>query len=146
MREEVGAFMKGLLAGAKLDLSCECRIGEEEVSVFLEGEDASLVLRENAKLLYALNHLLSQAFYRKVRGRFSFQVDCEDYRGTRVLELQLLARKAAENVVATGKSFRLQPMPSMERRVIHLALAEVDGVRSESEGRGEYRRVVIEPA
>lgn len=138
-------FVEGVVDGARLDLRCECHVGEEEVSVSLGGPDSGLVLRENAKLLYALNHLLNQAFYRRVRGRYSFLVDCEEYRGTRVMELQLLARKAAENVLSSGEAFRLQPMPSSERRVIHLALADVEGVRSESEGRGEYRRVVIAP-
>lgn len=145
LAERVTEFMEGCIRGATLDLQCRCDVGEEEVTVQLRGPDSGLVLKENARLLYALNHLLNQAFYRKTGRRYSFLVDCDEYRGMRVMELQLLARKAAERVRNSGKSFRLQPMPSSERRVIHLALAEESGVSSESEGNGQHRRVVIQP-
>ncbi len=144
LAEDVVDLMDKVLAAARLDLKCRCEVGEEEARVDLWGSDAHLVLRENARLLYALNHLVSQFFFRRARGRYAFVVDCEDYRGTRVMELQLLARKAAERVRATGQPFRLQPMPASERRVIHLTLSEEAGVRSGSEGSGERRRVVIE--
>lgn len=145
MAQEVRSFTAGMLAAAGLDLECDCEVGEEAVIVQLRGEDSGLALRENARLLYALNHLLNQVFYRRARGRYTFLVDCDEYRGTRLMELRLLASKAAEKVRNSGKPFRLQPMPSSERRVIHLALAEEPGVRSESEGGGDRRRVVILP-
>ncbi len=144
MAADVTELMDRVLAAARLDLKSVCEVGEEEVRVDLQGSDSHLVLRENARLLYALNHLVSQFFFRRARGRYAFVVDCEEYRGTRVMELQLLARKAAERVRATGQPFRLQPMPASERRVIHLTLSEESGVRSGSEGSGEHRRVVIE--
>ncbi len=141
----VQEFVEGILREADLKLSCQCVMNENTLTVELDGEDGGLVLRENARLLYALNHLVNQVFFRKAGGRISFVVDCDDYRGTRVMELQLLARKAAERVRYTIQPYRLQAMPAGERRIIHLALAEEPGVRTESEGSGLYRRVVISP-
>jgi spoIIIJ-associated protein len=141
----VQEFVEGILREADLNLSCACVMNENTLTVELDGEDTGLALRENARLLYALNHLVNQVFFRKAGGRISFVVDCDDYRGTRVMELQLLARKAAERVRYTTQPYRLQAMPAGERRIIHLALAEEPGVRTESEGSGLYRRVVISP-
>ncbi len=143
---QVKGFVEGLLRQAGLDLECRCESQEGVITVNLEGEDAGLVLRENARLLYSINHLINQAFYRRNEGRFNFLVDCEDYRATRVMELQLLARKAAEKARSSRKPFKLQAMPSSERRIIHLALAEEEGVGTTSEGNGAHRRVVILPS
>ena len=143
--EQVRSFLERCVKEGQLDLTCQCEASDQIISVELEGADCGLVLRDNARLLYAFNHLLNQAFYTRTGRRYNFTVDCEDYRGTRVMELQLLAQKAAEKVRLSGKPFQLQAMPSSERRVIHLALAEEAGVGTLSEGNGVYRRVVILP-
>ena len=105
-----------------------------------------MVLSNNARVLYSINHLLNQIFFRQFRDGCSLVVDCNDYRATRVLELQLLAKKVAEKVKAGRTPLPLQPMPATERRVVHLALAEEPGITTMSEGTGEHRRVVILPA
>ena len=56
-----------------------------------------------------------------------------------------MAVTAAENVKRLGKSFKLNPMSPEERRIVHLAIAEDDLIRTESEGFGEHRQVVIHP-
>ncbi len=142
---EVRDFVERCLAETRLRLTVECHQNENLVTVLLQGEDSDVVLRENARLLYALNHLVNQAFFRRYQREHNYLLDCEDYRGARVMELRLLAQKAAEKVRASHQPFRLQPMPSSERRVIHLALAEERGVRTTSQGTGRFRRVIIEP-
>lgn len=143
--ERASVFLRELLKASRLDLEFRCEAADGAIQVDLEGQDAVVLLSNNARALYALNHLLNQALARRRHPDYSFVVDCEQYRSTRVLELQLLARKAAEKVAATGSRMALQPMPASERRVIHLALKEQPGVRTESEGTGLHRRVVILP-
>ena len=58
----------------------------------------------------------------------------------------MTARVAAERVQTSKQSFRLNPMSSRERRIVHMALKELPGVRTESVGVGEERQVVIHPA
>src|SRR5579885_1011944 len=60
-------------------------------------------------------------------------------------QLRTMARIAAERVLATHQPFRLNPMPSRERRIVHLALKNAPGIRTESIGTGENRQVVIHP-
>ena len=58
----------------------------------------------------------------------------------------MTARVAAERVQTSKQPFRLNPMSSRERRIVHLALKEMPGVRTESVGTGDERQVVIHPA
>ena len=73
-------------------------------------------------------------------------VDVENYRGRREDQLRDVADRAAQRVAQSGKIIQLEAMPAMERRIIHLALAEHTKVRTQSVGVEPNRRVVILPA
>ena len=72
--------------------------------------------------------------------------DSQGYKTLRLEELRLTAATAAEKVQHTGMPLALNPMDARERRIIHLALQENPAVRTESEGTGPHRKVVIYPA
>ena len=143
---EVARFLEELIRGTGLDLEFRCEPDEQVITVGLYGHDAPMVVSNNARLLYAINHLLNRAFYEKSPYQCNFVVDCNEYRASRAAELQELAREAAERVKLSGNLLPLVPMPASERRVIHLALAQEPGVSTESEGAGLQRRVVILPS
>jgi spoIIIJ-associated protein len=117
-----------------------------EIVVEFKGKDQGLLLEHNAELLLALEHIalrwlwLDPQFY----GRIRF--DSAGYRGIRIEELKLSASVAAGRVRETHAPFRFNAMSSRERRILHLVLKEEQGVRSESEGTGEDRYLVVYPA
>ena len=117
-----------------------------EIVVEFKGKDQGLLLEHNAELLLALEHVslrwlwLDPQFY----GRIRF--DSAGYRGIRIEELKLSARVAAGRVRETHAPFRFNAMSSRERRILHLVLKEEPDVRSESEGTGEDRCLVVYPA
>lgn len=143
--ESVVKFLEEMLRAADLSVRVKTERQAEILNLHLHGADSALILANNARVLYSLEHLLNQVLFRRGHGENRVVLDCNGYRATRVLELQLMARKAAERVRATGSAFSLQPMPSFERRVIHVTLAEEAGVRTESSGLGMNRHVVIIP-
>lgn len=141
---KVELFLERVLGPLMLQIHFNCHLERGVMHVDLQGEDSEWLLTDNARLLYAINHLLNQIYYRRSQERCSFLVDCNGYRSSRELELRLLARKAAQEVRASGRPLELQPMPAGERRIIHLTLSEEVGVRTASEGGGQWRRVVIQ--
>jgi spoIIIJ-associated protein len=120
--------------------------GEPEVTVVFRGADEGLLLERNAELLLALEHVAHRWLRLDPRLHDHVRFDCGEYRATRLEELKLSARVAAQRVRETGQPFRFNPMSSRERRLIHLELNGAAGVRTVSEGAGDRRQLVIYPS
>lgn len=117
-----------------------------EIRVLFEGPDRDLLLERSGELLLAMEYLAVRWLRLDPHLYDHIQFDAADFRAARLEELKLSARIAARRVVETGEEFRFNPMTPRERRIIHLVLAEIPGVRSESEGQGDTRRIVVHPA
>jgi spoIIIJ-associated protein len=121
--------------------------GEEpQIMITFRGADEGLLLEGNAELLLALEHIAHRWLRLDPRLHDSVRFDCGDFRATRLDELKLSARVAAQRVRETGQPFPFNPMPPRERRIIHLELTGAAGVRTVSEGTGDRRHLVIYPA
>ena len=117
-----------------------------EFIVEFTGPDSDLLLEKNGVVLDALESVILKAVRldEELFGKIAF--DCKDWRRLRAEELRMIAQMAAERVLETGDPFALNPMTPRERRIVHLVLRDLPNVRTESEGRGPDRRVVIHPA
>ncbi|HXQ26474.1 MAG TPA: R3H domain-containing nucleic acid-binding protein [Candidatus Acidoferrales bacterium] len=145
---EIGRFLG--LAVREMGLAVEFEIsapeGEEaEVVVKFRGADQDWLLERNAELLLALEHIAHRWLRLDPRLHDRVRFDCGDYRATRLAELKLSARVAAQRVRETGQPHRFNPMSSRERRIVHLELNGAPGVRTMSEGSGDHRQLVIYP-
>ncbi len=120
--------------------------GDAEVLADLDGKDKEILLERGAELLKAFEHLAFRALRLEPAYHEKIHIDSGGYRALRFEELRMTARVAAERVQTSRQPFRLNPMSSRERRIVHLALKDMTGVRTESVGVGEERQVVIHPA
>ena len=120
--------------------------GDAEVLADLDGKDKEILLERGAELLKAFEHLAFRALRLEPAYHEKIHIDCGGYRALRFEELRITARVAAERVQTSRQPFRLNPMSSRERRIVHMALKDMSGVRTESSGVGEDRQVVIHPA
>jgi spoIIIJ-associated protein len=119
---------------------------EPEVVADVDGRDKEMLLERGADVLKALEHLAFRALRLEPEHHEKIHIDCGGYRALRFEELRMTAKVAAERVQTSKQPFRLNPMTSRERRIVHLALKEMPGIRTESVGVGEHRQVVIHPA
>jgi spoIIIJ-associated protein len=117
--------------------------GEAEVLADLDGKDKEILLARNGEVLKALEHLAFRALGLEPAFHDKIHLDSDGYRAMRFEELKMTAKVAAERVQTSKQSFQLNPMSSRERRIVHLALKDMPGVRTESIGTGEERQVVI---
>ena len=120
--------------------------GEPGVIVRFRGEDEELLLARNGELLLAMEYLAHRCLRLDPVLHDRVRFDCGDFRTTRLEELKLSARVAAQRVRETGQPFRFNPMPPRDRRIVHLELNGAPGVRTRSEGTGDRRQLVIYPA
>ena len=117
-----------------------------EILVDLAGPDSTLLLDRGGELLRALE-LLALEILRLPSGEHEkISFDCQNQRSLRLEELRMLATVAAEKVRKTGAPYQFAPMSSRERRMVHLALREHADLRTESDGEGPRRSVVVYPA
>jgi spoIIIJ-associated protein len=115
-----------------------------EVLIHTDGLDGLLIGRRG-QTLAALQHVLSRMASREFGLDGHVVVDVGDYRKRRETHLTEKAKVLADKVRATGREFSFEPMHAPDRRIVHQAAAEVEGVRSYTVGQGLHRSVVITP-
>lgn len=147
-------FLDPLLDVADFDLDFDLREGggdaeeliDPDLTVDFEGDDVELLLANRGELLLALEHLTLEAIKIPHDQRYRIIFDANDYRVSRIEELRMTAEHAAEKVRRTRQPFHFQPMSSRERRILHIALRDFEGVKTLSEGMAPRRHTVIYPA
>jgi spoIIIJ-associated protein len=122
------------------------RVAEQErIEIEIAGPDAGRLIGKKGQTLDALQFLVNKVVNRFPEGRQHVVLDVEGYKDRRDETLAAMAHRLAEKASRTGKVITISPMPSRERRVIHMALAECAGVTTRSDGEGTERRVRIIP-
>lgn len=143
----VSAFCRELVARLRLTLDLEAREDGRVVMVNLSGPDRPILLSNTAAVLNSIEFVVNKAFRTgKDEKIATIILDSDDYRRHREAELKLLAQIASQKVIAQRRPLSLQPMSPRERRIVHLALALIEGVRSQSDGEGDNRNITIYPA
>ncbi|HKV62055.1 MAG TPA: R3H domain-containing nucleic acid-binding protein [Candidatus Acidoferrum sp.] len=153
--EALRVFLENMVRVSGLELKVNVRAvlvenavagNDAEVLADLDGKDKEILLAHSAEVLKAFEHLAFRALRLEPAYHEKIHIDCGGYRALRFEELRMTARVAAERVQTSHQPFRLNPMSSRERRIVHLALKDMNGIRTESVGVGEERQVVIHPA
>jgi spoIIIJ-associated protein len=116
-----------------------------QIYVELGGPDVPLVIQHNGELLRALETIAAQMLRLDQREHDLVSFDAANFKALRAQELRLTAETAAEKVRKTGVPYSFQPMNSRERRLLHLACRELQGVETASMGEGPNRFLVIFP-
>ncbi len=121
------------------------RDGRRNIHVDIRGKDLSVLIGRRSETLSAFQYVASLIVGKETEQFVQLVVDVEGYRDRREKQLVQMANRMADQVTKTGKRQTLEPMPSSERRVIHIALREHPAVKTESTGEEPYRKVVILP-
>ncbi|MGH3920869.1 MAG: protein jag [Pseudonocardiaceae bacterium] len=124
------------------DIDLDVEAGRAMVSID-GGEDLEKLVGSRGAVLEALQELTRLAVQQQTGARSRLMLDVAQWRSTRRNDLSKLGRSTAEQVRDGGDPTRLQAMTPFERKIVHDAVAAVDGVRSESEGEEPQRRVVV---
>jgi spoIIIJ-associated protein len=139
-------FCQDIITHLGMDLRLETTVENDTVTINLTGSDRHFLLSNSASLLNSIEYLVNRAFRIGKDERPSVVLDSDNYWQHREAELVLLAQMASKKVISLRKPLSLQPMTPRERRIVHLALADIEGVNSRSDGEGESRCITIYPA
>lgn len=145
--EEVAATAREFLSGLldAMGIEGEVATSTEGISAFADvtGADLGSLIGRRGQTLDALQELARTAVQRRLRSRIRLVVDVEGYRARRRSSLADYARAMAARAKERGTEIELEPMSASDRKVVHDAVAEIDGATSFSEGVEPQRKVVI---
>jgi spoIIIJ-associated protein len=121
------------------------RDGHRNIHVDIRGNDLSVLIGRRSETLSAFQYIASLIVGKEEQQFVQLTVDVEGYRDRREKQLIQMAKRMADQVSKSGRRQTLEPMPSGERRIIHIALRDHPDVKTESTGEEPYRKVTIIP-
>jgi spoIIIJ-associated protein len=149
-RQAVESFLIDLLAAfGRSDATVTVTLSEDEaIEASVDGSELGLLVGQKGVTLQAVQELVRSMVQRRFVGQTHARVrlDVAGYRARRKVALERFAREVAESVKSSGVAKALDPMGSADRKVVHDAVNEIEGVSTASEGEDTARRVVIRPA
>ncbi len=136
-------YLKEILEKMEIDADVSANETEDGINVEILGETTGAVIGRRGETLDALQYLVSMTVNKNDGEYTRITLDCCGYRDKRKAILEELAQKISRSVIKTGRTSSLEPMNPYERRIIHSAIADIEGVTSKSSGEEPYRKVVI---
>ena len=138
-----------ILTAVGADVDVTLRSEHDELAggpvIDINGPDSGLLIGRRGNTLHSLQFIVQSIVRQQYDEDVRVALDVEQYRQRREDSLREMADRVADRVAQTGRSITLEPMAPADRRVIHLYLGEREGIRTESVGYGDARKVQIIP-
>lgn len=145
MEAKVSEVLENILSLLSLEGSFDVEEKDDGVFVSIDTADAGRLIGHQGETLQALQLLVNLIVLKQVENPKRVIVDASNWRKNKEEDIASRARVWAEEVKESGKTLELEPMPSWQRRVVHMIIQDTDGVSSESVGEGLERHLVISP-
>lgn len=169
LAEKASDFLLGVLERMGISADIDIKDDQDRTVLEIQTADTELVIGRRGVVIDALQHLVNKAVYKErdsardrergergadrggdraergERGK-PLVVDAGGFRDKQVERLRSLAQKMASQALETKQIVELQPMSPHDRRIVHMAIAEIPGLSSRSEGEGEDRHILVVPA
>jgi spoIIIJ-associated protein len=130
-----------------MGFAAEVRVqaGEERIAVLMASPGSSILIGKNGSTLDAIQYLVTRMAGRGGRVLPPIVVDIESYKERKISRLERIARRTAQKVVAEQHEIALPPMTAGDRKIVHTALKDYQGIKTYSQGVEGDRSVVIAP-
>lgn len=140
-------FLMGVLDRMGISADIDVNESEEKIILEIQTADPEVVIGRKGQVVDALQHLVSKVVYRERSGEKGkpIIVDAGGYRDKHVQRLEALAQRMGEKALATQAIVELSPMSAHDRRIVHMAIANIPGLSSRSEGEGDDRHILVVP-
>lgn len=145
MENKVSEILENILGLLSLEGSFEVEEKDDGIFVSIDTQDAGRLIGHQGETLSALQLMVNLILSRQVEDSKRVIIDIASWKQSKEEELAHRARSWAEQVIESGKPMDLDPMPSWQRRIVHMTIQGTDGVESESVGEGLDRHLVISP-
>lgn len=149
LAEKASEFLLGVLERMGISADIDIKDDTDKTILEIQTKDTELVIGRRGVVMDALQHLVNKVVYRDRTNNEKVKplvVDAGGFRDKQVERLRSLAQRMGEKALQTNQIVSLQPMTPHDRRIVHMAIAEMQGLTSRSEGEGEERHILVVPA
>lgn len=136
-------YITSILNAMGIDTEFVIYQNETGAIIDIKSNNNGTIIGRRGETLDSIQYLCSIIANKGDKDYFRITIDCLGYRSKRKETLEQLASKVAKSVLKSGRSQTLEPMNPYERRVIHSAISEIEGVSSRSVGEEPYRKIII---
>jgi spoIIIJ-associated protein len=143
--QECEEYLRNIIRDMGVEVEISKIVKGREVEFTISGDDVGVLIGKRGNTLNSLQYLTKLVANRNTKQYIGIKLDAENYRSKRKSTLELLSYRLAKQVSNTKKRVVLEPMPSFERKIIHQALSNNQGINTTSEGNEPHRHVVISP-
>ncbi len=140
---EITEFVQKIVDAMDLDLEATAEEMPDGIRINLDGADGNVLIRRQGEGLAALQHVVAAAYRHETTEGRRLVVDCMGYRKGKDEELRQMALFLGGKAKDTGLAQEMGPLNPYERRIVHLAVAEIESVTSESIGDAFEKTVII---
>lgn len=147
LAEKASEFLLGVLERMGISADIDIKDDSDRTTLEIQTKDTETIIGRRGVVMDALQHLVNKVVYRDRTGDRAkpLVVDAGGFRDKQLERLRGLAQKMGAKALETKQIVPLQPMSPHDRRIVHMALAEIAGVSSRSEGEGEDRHILVVP-
>lgn len=145
--EKASEFLLGVLERMGISADIDIKDDTDRTVLEIQTGDTELVIGRRGVVIDALQHLVNKAVFKEKRDEKTkpLVVDAGGFRDKQVERLRGIAQKMSEKALETKQVVELQPMSPHDRRIVHMAISEIPGLTTRSEGEGEDRHICIVP-
>ncbi len=144
--KEIQNYLTNIIKNLGLEVTFEIKIINEKINIKMFSSNNNILIGKNGRTLEALTNLSKQYIYVNYNYKIYLLLDVEDYKEALAKKIEVLALKTAKEVKSTNTLAILENMNSYERRLVHNALVNYQGVTTISEGEEPNRHVIIKPS
>ena len=147
LAEKASEFLLGVLERMGISADIDIKDDTDKTVLEIQTSDTELVIGRRGVVIDALQHLVNKAVFKEKRDEKTkpLVVDAGGFRDKQIERLRSLAQRMGEKALETKQIVELQPMSPHDRRIVHMAIAEIPGLSSRSEGEGEERHILVVP-
>lgn len=145
INNEIKNYLKEIIENMGIEVNFEMLNKDERTTIKMYSDNDPILIGRNGQTLKALETLAKQKIQNETGIYYKINLDVSDYKEKIVRRLEYLAKRTAKEVSRTQAPVVLDNMTSYERRIIHAALADFKGIKTESEGEEPNRHVIIKP-
>ncbi len=147
LAEKASEFLLGVLERMGITADIDIKDDNDRTTLEIQTKDTETVIGRRGVVMDALQHMVNKVVYRDRRDEKTkpLIIDAGGFRDKQIERLRTLGQRMAEKCLQTKQIVELQPMTAHDRRIVHMAISEIAGLTTRSEGEGEDRHILIVP-